>query len=75
MPHDSDVFILSTYNESTSVLEKSLMRTLKNKIHKKMSANISIFDLGKYNNAYHRSICKKPVDTSFYGLPEGTESK
>ena len=59
----------STNNERKSVVAERLIRTLKNKNYKYMtsvSKNEYIDKLddivNKYNNAYHRTIKKKPVD-------------
>ena len=59
----------SINNEGKSVLGERFIRTLKNKIHKYMTAiskNIYINKLddivNEYNNTYHRTIKMKPVD-------------
>ena len=59
----------STNNEGKSVVPKSFIRTLKNKIYKYMTAiskNAYIDKLDdivkEYNNKYHASIKMKPVD-------------
>ena len=56
----------STSNEGKSVVAKRLIRTVKNKIFKHMTAiqqNI-YFDVivDKYNNTVHRTIKIKPID-------------
>ena len=59
----------STYNEGKSVVPERLIRTLKNKIFKRMAAiskNV-YFDVlddivHKYNNTVHRAIKMKPID-------------
>ena len=61
----------STYNEPKSVVAERLIRTLKNKIFKHMTAvskNVS-FDalddiVNKYNNTVHKTIKMKPVDVT-----------
>ena len=60
----------STHNEGKSVVAKRFIRTLKNKIYKYMtsiSKNVYIDKLNdkanEYNNAYHRTIKMKPIDT------------
>ena len=61
----------STYNEPKSVVVERLIRTLKNKIFKHMTAvskNVS-FDVlddivNKYNNTVHKTIKMKPVDVT-----------
>ena len=59
----------STNNEGKSVVAKRLIRTLKNKTYKDMTAvlqNVYIDKLddivNKYNNTYHRTIKMKPID-------------
>ena len=61
----------SRYNEGKSAVAERLIRTLKNKIFKHMTAvskNV-YFDVlddivNKYNNTVHRSIIVKPVDVT-----------
>ena len=61
----------STYNEGKSVIAERLIRTLKNKIFKHMTAiskNV-YFDVlddivNEYNNTVHRTIKMKPVDVT-----------
>ena len=62
----NDILMYMTYNEAKSVISEKLMRTLKDKIYKKMTANDRKYYpsyLNKledqYNNNYHRSIGKK----------------
>ena len=64
---DSDILIYSTHNEGKSVVAERIMRTLK--------ANDSKSYLGyfnelvdEYNNTYHRSIVKKPIDDDYSAL-------
>ena len=59
----------STNNEGKSVTAERFIRTLKNKIYKYMtslSKNVYIDKLDdiikNYNNTYHTSIKRKPVD-------------
>ena len=59
----------STYNEGESVVAERFIRTLKNKIFKRMTAiskNV-FFDVlddivNKYNNTIHKTIKTKPID-------------
>ena len=61
----------STYNEGKSVSAERFIRTLKNKIFKRMAAiskNIH-FDMlndivDKYNNTVHRTIKMKPIEVT-----------
>ena len=66
----------SAHNEGKSVVAKRLIRTLKNKIYKHMTAiskNVYFHVLDdlvkKYNNTYHKTIKMKPIDIkSFFFL-------
>ena len=59
----------STHNEGKSVVAERFIRTLKNKICKRMTAiskNV-YFDVlndivDEYNNTYHKTIKMKPID-------------
>ena len=65
----NNIEMYSTYNEGKSVVAKRFIRTLKNKIFKRMTAvskNV-YFDMlddifNKYNNTVHRTIKMKPID-------------
>ena len=66
---DNDIKMYSIYNEGKSVVAETFIRTLKTKIYKHMtsiSKNVYIVKLddivNEYNNTYHRTIKKKPVD-------------
>ena len=59
----------SIHNAEKSVVVEGIIRTLENKIYKYMSSiskNVYINKLddivNKYNNTYHRTIKRKPVD-------------
>ena len=65
----NDIEMYSTNNEGKSVTAERFIRTLKNKIYKYMtslSKNVYIDKLDdiikNYNNTYHTSIKRKPVD-------------
>ena len=65
----NDIEIHSRHNEGKSVVAERFIRTLRNKIYKCMtsiSKNMYIDKLddtvNKYNNTYHNTIKKKPVD-------------
>ena len=65
----SDTEMYSTHNEGKSVVAERFIRTLKNKIHRHMTAvskNVYIDKLNdivnEYKNKYHRTIKMKPVD-------------
>ena len=66
---DNNIEMYSTYNEGKSVVAERSIKTLKNKIHKHMTAiseNV-YFDVlddivDKYNNTYHKTIKMKPID-------------
>ena len=62
----------STYNEGKSVVAERFRRTLENKIYKHMtvvSKNVYFEVLedivDKYNNTFHRTIKRKPIDVKF----------
>ena len=66
---DNDIVMYSTYNEGKSVVAERFVRTLKSKIYKHMtsiSKNVYIDKLDdivdEYNNAYHATIKRKPID-------------
>ena len=66
---DNDIIKYSTYNEGKSVVAERFIRTLKNKLYKRMTAigkNIYYDVLGdavnKYNNTKHSTIKMKPID-------------
>ena len=76
---NSDTFMQSTQNGGTSasVLAEKFIRTLKDKIYKKITSNDSKFYLdylkkllNEYNNTYHRSAWKKPIDADYSALTE-----
>ena len=59
----------STYNEGKSVVAERFIRTLKNKIYKRMTANsknvyfnVLYYIASEYNNTYHRTIKMKSID-------------
>ena len=68
---DRGIGMYSTYNEGKSLIAERFIRTLKNKLYKHMTAVSSdvYYDalddiVDKYNNTYHNSIKKKPVDVT-----------
>ena len=78
---DDNILMYSTHNEGKPVVAERFIRTLKTKIYKKMTTNNSKSYLGylnklvnEYNNTYHRSVGKKPIDADFSALTEETES-
>ena len=70
----------STYNEEKSVVAERFIRTLNNKILKRMTAvskNV-YFDVlddivNKYNNTVHRTIKMKPIDVTSDSYAEYNE--
>ena len=57
----------STFNEGKSVVAERVIRTLKNKIFKHMTAiskNVLNDIVNKYNNIIHRTIEMKPIDVT-----------
>ena len=66
---DNDIEMYSTNNEGKSVVAERLIRTLKNKIYKHMTAvskNVYIDKLddivNEYNNTFHRTIKMKSIE-------------
>ena len=66
---DNDIIMYSTYNEGKSVVAERLIRTLKNKLYKHMTATgkkvyYDVLDdaVNKYNNTKHSTIKMKPID-------------
>ena len=67
----NNIEIYSTYNEGKSVVAERIIRTLKNKIFKHMTAvsknvHFDVLDdiVNKHNNTVHRSIKMKPIDVA-----------
>ena len=63
----------STHNEGKSVVAERIIRNLKNKIYRHMTAisKTVYFDVlndivDKYNNTYHKTIKMKPIDVKKY---------
>ena len=77
----NNIEMYSTYNEGKSVVSKRLIRTLKNKIFKHMTAiskNV-YFDalddiVTKYNNTVHKTIKMKPIDVTGESYTEYNEN-
>ena len=68
-------------NEGKSVVAQRFIRSLRDKIKKKMKANESKFFLSylnsladEYNNTCHRSVRKKPIDADYSVLTEEIKS-
>ena len=79
---NNDILMYSTYNEGKSVIAGKFIKTLKAKIYKKkMIANDSKSYLNylnklvdQYNNTYHHTIKKKPINTDCSALTEKIET-
>ena len=63
------------HNEGKSVIAERFIKKLKAKINKKMTANYIKFYVsylnklvGQYNNTYHHSVNKKPIDADYSAL-------
>ena len=59
----------STHNEERSVVPERVLRTLKNKIYKHMTAiseniyfHVLDYIVDEYNNTYHETVKMKPTD-------------
>ena len=77
---NNDVLMYSTHNERKSVIAERLIKTLKTKIYKKMTANDSKSYLpylnkllGQYKNTYY-SINKKPINADYSTLTQNIET-
>ena len=73
----NDIQMYSTYNEDKSVVVKRFIKASKGKVYKKMTANDNKSDLGylnkvvdEYNNTYHHSIGKNPINADWSALTE-----
>ena len=71
----------SAYNKGKSVVAERFIRTLKNKIFKRMTAISKkvyfdvLYDIvDKYNNRVHRTIKMKPIDVMGDSYNEYTEN-
>ena len=69
----------STHTAGKSVVAEMFIKTLKSEIYKTMTHNKKLY-LGylnklvdEYNNTYHRSIGKKPIDADFSALTKEIE--
>ena len=65
----NDIDMYSTHHKRKSVVAERFIRTLKNKVYKRMTAVSKNLYIGKssdivnqYNNTYHRTIKMKPED-------------
>ena len=70
----------SIHNEGNSVVTERLIRTLKNKIYRHMTAisknvyfNVLNDIVDKYNNTYHKTIKMKPIDVKSDSFDEYNE--
>ena len=73
----NDTLMYSTNTEGKSVIAERLVKTLKSKIYKNMTANDSnsyVTYLNKLvdqcNNTYHHSINKKSINADYSALTE-----
>ena len=78
---NNDIFIFLINNEGKSVITERFIKTLKAKIYKKTTANDSKTYLSylnkmidQYNNTYHHSINKKPINADYSALTEPNET-
>ena len=65
----------STHNEGKSVVAERLIKTIKDKIYKKITSNDSKCFLpylnklvAEYKNTYHHSINKKPINSFLFSV-------
>ena len=78
---NNDIYMYPKHNEGKSVIAGRLIKTLKAKIYKKMTSNDSksyLPNLNKlvdqYNNTYHHSINKKPINADYSAFTEKIET-
>ena len=78
---NNNILIYSTYNEGKSVIARRFIKTLKAKIYKEKTVNDSKSYLrylnklvDQYDNAYHDSINKKPINANYSVLTEKIET-
>ena len=76
----NNIEIFSPYNEGNTVVAERFIRTLKNKIFKRMTDVLKnvYFDVlddifNKYNNTVHRIIKMKPIDDTCDSYAEYSE--
>ena len=69
---DNDILIYSTHNEGKSVVAERFIRTWRSKIYIIITTNNKKSYLGylkklvdEYNNTYHHSIGKKPINADY----------
>ena len=77
----NDISMYSTHNEGKSVIAERFINVLESKIYKRMTANDSKSYLpylnklvDQYNNTYHHSINKKPINADYSASTENIES-
>ena len=70
----------STHNEGKYVVAEKIIRNLRNKTYKRMTAisksvyfNVLNYIVSEYNNAYHKTIKMKPVDVKSGSFAEYNE--
>ena len=78
---NNDILMYSTHHHGKSVIAERLIKTLKAKIYKKMTASdtesyLSYLNklVDQYYNTYHHSINKKPVNADYSALTEKIET-
>ena len=78
---NNDILMCSTHSEGKSVIAEKFIKILKARISEKMTVNDSKSYLSylnklvhQYNNAYHHSINKKPINADYSALTEKIET-
>ena len=79
---NNDILLYSTHKEGKSIVAEKFIKTLKAKIYKKMTVNDSKSYLDylnksadEYNNTYHNSVDRTPIDADYSALTEKIESR
>ena len=71
---NNNILMYSTHNEGKSVIAEEFVRTLNAKIYKKCYLAYWNELVDKYNNTYHHSSNKKPVNADYSALNEKIET-
>ena len=74
---DNNILMYSTHNEGKSVIAERFIKTLKAKIYKQITANDNKSYLpysnelvNQYNDTFHHSTNKKPINADYSALTE-----
>ena len=78
---NNDILMYPTHNRRKSVIAERFIKTLKPKIHKKITAHDNKSYLpylnklvNQYSNSYYHSINKKPINANYSTSTEKTKT-